>query len=628
MNISIRFKIIFPLFILIAAIFIVLIYGNYKNGVQMQLDQEQREYDLVAQRINADLENIFNQARLGLEAVAENPEVQKAFAERDRERLLALTMPVFEKASGEGIEQFQFHLPPATSFLRLHMPDKFGDDLSSFRNTVLECNRTQKPVQGLEEGRGGFGFRVVLPVFYQGRHVGSVEYGPGLNAGLLEKWKSQMGGEYYLYSKGRTGVALENNQDGLLVSTAKADRVALSEQSVDQIMHTGKPATLLLDQSRKAALIIPLADYSGKYIGYLKVVRDRSAIIQKLQSDLHGTIIKALVALLVLLGSTFITVTVLTGPLIKLSSAVEAVARGDLTKKVETLDSRDEIGVLAQSCRKMTDNLQVMIADIQRNASKLAGYSQELASSSQEVTASMEEVAGAVDEFAAVSARGLANAENAVRESEKVKMIAGEGNQAVRETIDKINSIAGATANISSAVQKLSEQSNRIGEIIVTITGIADQTSLLALNAAIEAARAGEQGRGFAVVAEEVRRLAEQSARAAGEITGLVEAIQSGVGDVITAMERGGREVDEGVGVAQSAGASLEQIIEAVDKNTVMIGAIAADVRRASESTRQLAAASEQTASSMQQVSAAAQELSRIAGELEQSSGQFVLSNG
>jgi methyl-accepting chemotaxis protein len=239
----------------------------------------------------------------------------------------------------------------------------------------------------------------------------------------------------------------------------------------------------------------------------------------------------------------------------------------------------------------------------------------------------MEEVAGAVDEFAAVSTRGVANAEAAVLESEEVKRIAGEGNQAVRETTDKINSIADATANISSAVQKLNEQSTRIGEIIVSITVIADQTNLLALNAAIEAARAGEHGRGFAVVAEEVRLLAEQSARAAGEITGLVKEIQAGVGEVISAMERGGREVNEGVRIAQTAGVSLKQIIEAVDKNTVMIREIATAVRRVNDGTQQLAAASEEIASNMQQVSGAAQELSRIADELEQSSDKFILDN-
>jgi methyl-accepting chemotaxis protein len=482
-------------------------------------------------------------------------------------------------------------------------------------------------VQGLEEGRGGFGFRVVMPVFYRGGHVGSVEYGPGLNSSLLEKWKSQMGGEYYIYSKGRTGVALENNRDGLLVSTLKEDKVKISEQVLDKIMQTGKPETLLLDRAQKAALIIPLADYSGKSIGYLKIINDRSEIIHKLNRDLQSAIVTAVIALLILLVATFFIVTVITGPVIKLSNTVEAVSRGDLTKEVGAIKSRDEIGVLALSCQKMMNNLKIMITDIQKNANKLATYSQELASSSQEVSASMEEVAGAVDEFAAVSTRGVANAEAAVLESEEVKRIAGEGNQAVRETIDKINSIADATANISSAVQKLNEQSTRIGEIIVSITVIADQTNLLALNAAIEAARAGEHGRGFAVVAEEVRLLAEQSARAAGEITGLVKEIQAGVGEVISAMERGGREVNEGVRIAQTAGVSLKQIIEAVDKNTVMIREIATAVRRVNDGTQQLAAASEEIASNMQQVSGAAQELSRIADELEQSSDKFILDN-
>lgn len=606
-----------PVFIVVSIVLLLLIYQNHKNSVNLQLAQEQKEYNLIAQRIEADLKGIFDQARLGVEAVAENPEIQKAFAARDRERLIELTKPIFEKAKQEGIEQFQFHLPPATSFLRLHQLDKFGDDLSSFRNTVLECNRTQKTIQGLEEGRGGFGFRVVTPVFYQGNHVGSVEYGPGLNSLLLEKWKSQIGGDFFIYSINRAGVAWEDNRDGLLVSTLEEDNYKIDEQQILNIIEKENVGTFYLDDNRVSCLVIPLEDYSGAKIGYIKVINDRSGVVQKLDHELRNTIITSIVAILFLLGVIYLIVTVITKPVTQLCGAVQSVARGDLTVKADITQSKDEIGAFSRFCQQMIDNLNTMIASIREKSEQLATYSQELASASNEVSSSMVEISSTVSGFVRATAQSAESAEAAIIESNRAKRIAGEGQKAIREAIDKINSIAGATENISGAVQKLNRQSDKIGEIIGTITDIADQTNLLALNAAIEAARAGEQGRGFAVVAEEVRQLAEQSAKAANEITILVQDNRACVDEVMSAMESGGKEVNEGVQVAKTAGRSLEEIIEAIDKSAIMIQDIASAVKKANENTEHLAGASQQIASEMQQVSGAAQELSAISMELE-----------
>ncbi|HSQ39543.1 MAG TPA: cache domain-containing protein, partial [Anaerolineales bacterium] len=125
---------------------------------------------------------------------ANNPEIQAAFAAGDRERLIELTLPGYQVLDARfDIPQYQFHLAPAISFLRLHSLEQFGDDLSSFRFTVLAANAEKRAVSGLEIGRGGLGVRGVVPVTYQGKHVGTVEFGPNVDLTTLQQLKDEFG---------------------------------------------------------------------------------------------------------------------------------------------------------------------------------------------------------------------------------------------------------------------------------------------------------------------------------------------------------------------------------------------------------------------------------------------------
>src|SRR5690606_37276308 len=135
-----------------------------------------------------------------------------------------------------------------------------------------------------------------------------------------------------------------------------------------------------------------------------------------------------------------------------------------------------------------------------------------------------------------------------------------EGQQAVEQAVDSMESIATAVARASETVNQLGEYGQQIGDIVKTIDEIASQTNLLALNAAIEAARAGEQGRGFAVVADNVRSLAERASEATKEISGLIGKVQSGTQDAVQAMAAGVQDVERGREITSDAGRSLESI--------------------------------------------------------------------
>ncbi|GBF35739.1 methyl-accepting chemotaxis protein [Desulfocucumis palustris] len=310
------------------------------------------------------------------------------------------------------------------------------------------------------------------------------------------------------------------------------------------------------------------------------------------------------------------------GPVMGMVGGAGRFAGGDFTRDID-VKSGDELGELARSLNNMAAQLKKLISDIVENAGILAAQSQELAASGEEVSATVEEVAGTTGEVAAMAEKSLKNAAVTAEESRKVVEVAESGGKTVKQTIDKMNSISTSAVKVNESVQSLGELSVKIGNITDVITGIAGQTNLLALNAAIEAARAGEQGRGFAVVAEEVRKLAEQSAGAAKEISHLITQIQSGVDVAIQSMEQSVTEVDDGVRLASRAETALTDIIEAVRVNIRLVEEINLGAGQTSQGMRQLSASNEQVTSTVQQIASATQELADIANRLQNSVEKF-----
>jgi methyl-accepting chemotaxis protein len=203
-----------------------------------------------------------------------------------------------------------------------------------------------------------------------------------------------------------------------------------------------------------------------------------------------------------------------------------------------------------------------------------------------------------------------------------------------------------ASDQATQAIRDLGAKSGQIGGIVDTIGGIAEQTNLLALNAAIEAARAGEQGRGFAVVAEEVRKLAEESQRAAASIAGLIGEIQAETKRAIEVVEAGAQRTNDGAATVEQAREAFREIGSSVDDVTTRVAQIAAAIQQvaastnamregmtevtsvaeeSSASTEQVSASTQETSASAEQIGASANELARTAAELEELVQRFTV---
>jgi methyl-accepting chemotaxis protein len=292
---------------------------------------------------------------------------------------------------------------------------------------------------------------------------------------------------------------------------------------------------------------------------------------------------------------------------------------------------------------EVKNRLREAVAASIRTARVVMELSNRLSSMAEQSKLAVDQIASAIDQVAKSAVHQMeqvsAAAQAVDRMAQGIEMVAEgarEQGDSVRHALDALAGVRRELEESARRVRRMGEHSQRIAEMAEAISGIADQTNLLALNAAIEAARAGEHGRGFAVVAEEVRKLAEGSARSAKEVAELVAGIREAVDEAVGAMERLTRRV-EGELVR-----AVEQVSAVADRHaelTRQMAASAADVRRAMENmasvtqqnsaaAQQVSASAEEVAAQIGEVSGSALELRRAAGELQQAVAAFRVEDG
>jgi methyl-accepting chemotaxis protein len=278
----------------------------------------------------------------------------------------------------------------------------------------------------------------------------------------------------------------------------------------------------------------------------------------------------------------------------QLESAATRLAEGDLGSNI-SVSGKDEFTQVASAFNHMSREFARIIGEIRSAADQIKGAANESSDSSQQVAtlSSSQEACAHNANTAALSLSQAVldvgdNITNMVKEADQAIMLARTGQQVISEAADGIEAISQSVDQTSSVIASLGGHSDVIGRIVGVIKDIADQTNLLALNAAIEAARAGEQGRGFAVVADEVRKLAERTARATEEISTTVRTIQSETSQAIQAMESAQLFVTRGVEKANQGDRAIGDITNAVASLTEQIHTIDGIRARQDESSRDI----------------------------------------
>ncbi|MFP4371094.1 MAG: methyl-accepting chemotaxis protein [Halanaerobium sp.] len=327
----------------------ILSYFIYSNMSAEIIEQEEEKVNAIATTMETKLDDLQQEGEIAVSLVAKNAAVQEAFADRDRDLLRDMFLESYQDISQE-MAQFQFHLPDSTSFLRLHNPEKYGDDLSSFRNTVNQANENRELVTGIEEGRGGYGLRVVSPVEYEGEHLGTVEFGSSLGEGFLGEIKENFAGDYYLYSLADTeDVSWDEDDNDWIASTADSDNYEVDQQLISRL-ENGE--TIIESRGSSNILLLPFEDYRGEISGYFKAAFDRSQIVSRLNALARNVMIFALLGIVITLIITFLVAKRIFDPLEEFEGMFAALALGNLNVSypIKTVNCSEIMDCGEESC--------------------------------------------------------------------------------------------------------------------------------------------------------------------------------------------------------------------------------------------------------------------------------------
>ena len=519
--------------------------------------------------------------------------LKAAFTARNRDLLLEQSLPINKSLlNNNAITHFYFHDLNRTNFLRVHQPQRYGDQID--RLTLLKAEKSGTVAHGIEIGPlGTMTLRVVLPWQSGGKTIGYIELGKEVDR-LVDSLKCRSDLSFYIFARKallskpeeRTKEALgmvsnwDMFPDVVLMDkpgTALPDGLQSYVLSgiLNQDDSTRKQGEKLVHAVEKFHFFnIPVNNPDNVSVGHLVVSYDFRSFLSAFYSNI-----------VIILCASIVVVILLAFVFYKHLDTVEGKIRS-IARKLQDSEARirHEIGRVTETAEQ-----------VQSLTNRISEAIDEEVTSATEQSAAVSEITASMEELSATSNQISENAALVLAVASQTLEVAELGRDAAEQVMQKMREINDDNQKNINEVVELGRKSQEINKVMLIINRIADQTKLIAFNAAIEASSAGEAGTRFGVVAVEIRRLADSVMESTSEISDNLQEIQEGVNRLVVASEKGSKGIREGS--------------ELTEGTARFLGEIYCGVESTNDSARQISLSTQQQKTATAQVVVALREI-------------------